>query len=79
MSHDKHCWMLVNSFVEIFNEYRVYIIYLSHLVYIDQSIYQWYGHGGESINIGLPMYVAIYFNPNNRAEIKDKFLVFLVS
>ena len=36
---------------------------------MDESISRWYGHGGDWINIGLPMYVAMERKPENGAGI----------
>ena len=43
----------------------------SDMICVDESISRWYGQGGEWINHGLPMYVAIDRKPENGCEIQD--------
>ena len=37
----------------------------------EESIYLWYGNGGDWINLGLPMYVVIDLMPDNGKYIQD--------
>ena len=71
MSHAVHRWLLVDGFVNIFNEYRDSMMSPAELICVDESMSRWYGNGGEWINCGLPMYVAIDRKPENGAEIQD--------
>ena len=43
----------------------------SDLICADDSISWWYAQGGHWINLGLPMYVEIYRDPENGAEIQN--------
>ena len=71
MSHAVHRWLLVDGFVNHFNEYRKKMMSPAELICVDESMSRWYGNGGEWINCGLPMYVAIDRKPENGAEIQD--------
>ena len=73
MSHDEHLWMLANGFVKIFNEHRVQIMSLTHLICIYKYIPWWYGNGGDCIKLGLSMYIVINRNPDNGIDIKEKY------
>jgi hypothetical protein len=41
------------------------------MICVDESISRWYGQGGNWINHGLPMYVAIDRKPENGCEIQN--------
>ena len=41
------------------------------LICADESISRWYRKGGHWINLGLPMYVAMYRKTENGAEIQN--------
>ena len=69
--HEAHWWKLVEDFVIHFNEYRTHIFSPSDLICADESILRWYGQGGNWINLGLSMYVAIDRKPDNGAEIHN--------
>ena len=43
----------------------------SHLILINESIYWWYGNGGDWINLGLQMYFTMDRKTNNGAGIQD--------
>ena len=38
---------------------------------VDKSMSRWYGLGGERIDIGLLIYIAIDWKPENGCEIRD--------
>ena len=63
--------MLVDNFVHNFNNYRASNFIPGSTICVDESIVRWYGLGGDWINMGLPMYVAIDCKPENGAEIQD--------
>jgi len=63
--------MLVNDFVENINEHRRFYLSPADLICVDESISRWYGQGGNWINHGLPMYVAIDRKPENGCEIQN--------
>jgi hypothetical protein len=71
MSHEEHRWTLVADFVWLFNEHRVEQFVPSDKICVDESISRWYGLGGDWINIGLPMYVAMDRKPENGCEIQN--------
>jgi hypothetical protein len=71
MSSEKYRWLLVDDFVKNFNQHRKDTFIPSDLLCVDESISRWYGQGGEWINHGLPMYVAINRKPENGCEIQD--------
>ena len=64
-------WMLVDDFIQSFNDHRARNFKPSWRVCIDESIVRWYGIGGDWINAGLPHYVAIDRKPENGCEIKN--------
>jgi hypothetical protein len=57
--------MLVNDFVNNFNDHRANYFNPSNLICVDKSMSRWYGQGGHGINHGLPQYVAIDHKPEN--------------
>ena len=71
MSSEKHRWTLVDDFVTLFNSHRSAMFVPGETICVDESISRWYGLGGEWINIGLPMCVAIDRKPDNGCEIQD--------
>jgi hypothetical protein len=71
MSSEQYRWLLVDGFVDKFNEYRKNYFVPSHTICVDESISRWYGQGGFWINIGLPMYMAIDRKPENGCEIQN--------
>jgi hypothetical protein len=71
MSSEQYRWLLVDGFVERFNEYRKNYFIPSHTICVDESISRWYGQGGFWINVGLPMYMAIDRKPENGCEIQN--------
>lgn len=71
MSSEHYRWMLVDDFVTNFNDHRSASFKPSSRICVDESMSRWYGLGGEWINTGLPMYVAIDRKPENGCEIQD--------
>ena len=71
MSSETYRWMLIDDFIENFNNHRACNFVPSSTICVDESIVRWYGLGGDWINMGLPMYVAIDRKPENGAEIQD--------
>lgn len=71
VSSEKYRWQLVDGFVKRFNEHRASQFIPSDLICVDESISRWYGQGGDWINHGLPMYVAIDRKPENGCEIQN--------
>lgn len=71
MSSEKYRWMLVDDFVNSFNEHRAATFIPSEIICVDESMSRWYGQGGDWINHGLPMYVAIDRKPENGCEIQN--------
>ena len=71
MTSEQYCWLLIDGFVEKFNEYRKHFFIPSHTICVDESISRWYGQGGFWINIGLQMYMAIDRKPENGGEIQN--------
>ena len=71
MSHEKYRWLLVDDFVQAFNDHREYTFVPSDYICADESISRWYGQGGHWINMGLPMYIAIDRKPENGCEIQN--------
>ena len=70
MSSEDYRWMLIADFVELFNAHRESFVEPSSEICVDESISRWYGLGGDWINCGLPMYVAIERKPENGAELQ---------
>ena len=71
MSHEKYLWLLVDDFVQAFNDHREFTFFPSDLIFADNIISIWYGQGGHWINMGLPIYIAIDQNPENGCEIQN--------
>ena len=71
MSHERHRWQLVDDFVHNFNDHRSKNFKPGTKICVDESISRWYGQGGDWINKGLPMYVAIDRKPEQGCEIQN--------
>jgi Transposase IS4 len=71
MSSERYRWLLVDGFVDRFNVHRAKTFVPSEHICVDESISRWYGQGGEWINHGLPMYIAIDRKPENGCEIQN--------
>jgi hypothetical protein len=71
VTSEQHRWMLVDDFVLNFNSHHESQVVPSWVLCVDESISRWYGQGGDWINLGLPMYVAIDRKPENGCEIQD--------
>ncbi|KAG7345146.1 transposase IS4 [Nitzschia inconspicua] len=71
MSSEQYRWLLVDDFVEQFNEHMAQAFVPSEHICVDESISRWYGEGGHWINMGLPCYVAIDRKPENGCEIQN--------
>ena len=71
MSSERYRWLLVDNHIDNFNKYRARNFIPSDLICVDESMSRWYGQGGEWINHGLPMYIAIDRKPENGCEIQD--------
>jgi Transposase IS4 len=71
MSSEQYRWLLVDGFVDAFNKYRSETFSPSESICVDESMSRWYGQGGDWINHGLPMYVAIDRKPENGCEIQS--------
>ena len=68
---DEYRWMLIDDFVRNFNDHRANNFTPSWLLCADESFSRWYGQGGNWINMGLLMYIAIDRKPENGCEIQD--------
>ena len=53
MSSEGDRWLLIDDFVERFNEYRAATFSPCETICVDESMSRWYGQGGEWINHGL--------------------------
>jgi hypothetical protein len=71
MPHEVYRWQLVDDFVSLFNDHRQQQFTPADRICVDESISRWYGMGGDWINVGLPMYVAMDRKPENGAEIQN--------
>ena len=71
MSDSAYRWMLVDDFISHFNDHRVHCINPSEMLCVDEYMFRWYGIGGDWINKGLPIYIAIDRKPENGAEVQD--------
>jgi hypothetical protein len=71
MDHEDYRWKLVQDFVSYYNDHREEQFTPSDRICVDESISRWYGLGGDWINTGLPMYVAMDRKPENGAEIQN--------
>ena len=63
--------MLVADFIRFINEHRAQYFTPGDRICVDESMSRWYGMGGDWINEGLPMYVAIDRKPENGCEIQN--------
>jgi len=68
---EKSRWQLVDDFVSNINKHRSSRVCPSDLIWVDESMYKWYGQGSHWILKGLPMYVAIDRKPENGCEIQN--------
>ena len=75
MSHTEYHWVLVDSFMGIFNEYRFQMVSMSHLICLYKSISQWYGNLSNWINLDLRMNIVICLKPVNWGGIHDIYFV----
>lgn len=71
VTSEAYRWALVDGFVARFNNHRASTFIPSEYICVDESISRWYGQGGDWINHGLPMYVAIDRKPENGCEIQN--------
>ena len=71
MSSETYRWMLVDDFVMEFNLFRASNYGPSDRICGDESISRWYGLGGDWMNKGLPLYIAMDRKPDNGCEIQD--------
>ena len=69
MPHEEYRWKLVDDFIELFNCHREQCFTPGMTVCVDESMVRWYGRGGDWINNGLPMYIAMERKPENGAEV----------
>jgi hypothetical protein len=69
--HEVYRRNLVDDFVTMFNDHRQQQVYPSDRICVDESISRWYGMGGDWINVGLPMNVAMDQKPENGAELQN--------
>jgi Transposase IS4 len=70
MTHKEHRWLRISDFVDNFNRHRANFFHPASNICVDESMSRWYGQGGDWINKGLPMYVAIDRKPENGCEIQ---------
>jgi Transposase IS4 len=71
MSSEQYRWMLIDDFVDRFNEHRSQTFVPSDLICVDESFSRWYGQGGHWINHGLPHYVEMDRKPEAGCEIQN--------
>jgi Transposase IS4 len=71
LSWEKYRWRLVDDHVARFNDHQQCRFFPSERICVDKSIARWYGQGGHWINMGLPMYIAIDWKPENGCEIQN--------
>ena len=71
MSHKKYRWLLVDNFVQAFNDHRDFTFVPSYFICADESISRWYRQGGYWINMGFPMYITIEQKLENGHKIRN--------
>jgi Transposase IS4 len=71
LTSEQYRWLLVDGFVKHFNDHRRDTFKPADTICVDESISRWYRQGGDWINHGLPMYIAIDRKPENGCEIQD--------
>jgi hypothetical protein len=59
MSPKWYRWLLVDEFINKFNEYHAKILTPSDLICVNESISHWHGQGGEWINHELHIFAAM--------------------
>ena len=64
-------WMLVDDHIKNFNDWRATMFKPGTYIVVDESIFRWYGHGGDWINWGLPHYVDMDRKPDSGCEIQN--------
>ncbi|CAJ1960886.1 unnamed protein product [Cylindrotheca closterium] len=65
MSAEAYRWLLIDDFINEFNEYQAANFIPGSTICVDELIARWYGMGGHWINEGIPNYVAIDRKPEN--------------
>ena len=63
--------MLVDYHIYNFNKNCARNYNSSYYIYVDESMYIWYGIRGHWINACLPQYIAFDRNPENGCEIQN--------
>jgi hypothetical protein len=71
MPASEYHWMLIGDMVKNFNEQREEKYNPSDKVTGDESIFKWYGSGGDWFNEGLPHYIAIDRKPEDGCELQN--------
>ena len=71
MSFASYRWLLIDDFVQNFNDHRRSTFIPGSTICVDESISRWYGLGGSWVKKGLPHYVAIDRKPENGCEIQN--------
>ena len=65
------CWMLVQNFIDHFNQHCEQNFHPSAVLHINESKIRWHGIGDDWINEGLPMFVAVDRKPDYGCEIQS--------
>ena len=63
--------MLVDDHIANFNKKRASNYHPSDSICADESMYRWYGIGGNWINASLSQYIAIDRNSENGCDIQN--------
>ena len=71
MSLERYRWMLVDGFINNFNNHRSVNFIPTDRICVDESFSRWYGQGGNWINHGLPMFVSMERKPEDGCEIQN--------
>ena len=66
-------WKLVNYQIEKYNNYILAKFSPSYRICVDEIFSRWYGLGGEWVNLGLPEYMHMDCNPDDKCEIQNPF------
>ena len=71
--------MLVNDLINMFDNHCKANFHPANMFCVDELMVRWCGIGGDWINKGLPMYIAMDWKPKNGCEISLHAVVSLAS
>ena len=71
MPSEDCCWVLTQDFIDHFDQHDEQNFHPWATLCVDESMTRWHGIGGDCINEGSPMFVAIDRKPDYGCEIQS--------